>query len=133
MILRGCFTAYAVLALVFGVLAVLDGPIGPEVILIVFAVGLVAALPFAVFAVVLWGVLVALGVHLRWWHCLAVGALVFGLSGFALAFMEGERAVIWMAIAAGPLLGAIAGGLFWIGAFGRARSVQMGQTTRQAV
>ncbi|MEX3015854.1 hypothetical protein [Gymnodinialimonas hymeniacidonis] len=127
-ILRGCFFAYFVAATLFGILAAIDGPVDPSgAIFLAYMFGLVAALPFALAALLIWGVLAWRGVTATPRKTAMICAGVFFFAGLALAIADGETMVIWISLVVAPLLGAGLGLAFWFGAFGCAREMPMGR------
>ena len=127
-ILRGCFFAYFVAATLFGIIAAFDGPVEPTgAVVLSYVFGLVAALPFALAAFVIWGILAWRGVTATPKKTALICAGVFFLVGLALAITEGEPLVILISFVAAPLLGAGLGLAFWFGAFGWSREMPMGR------
>jgi hypothetical protein len=125
-ILRGRFVAYGVAVVVIGGITSIAPGNDASLIAIVAIFGLFAMIPFMMIAFVIWLMLAANRVHVRAWQAVAICSGAFFVMGVfgAIADADGWTSVL---VALGtPILGAALGAVFWVGAFGFRRKMQMG-------
>lgn len=125
-IFRGCLLAYA-----FGVFAVSIGNMvaeGPsfESFGIIALFGTIVLLPFLFVVVVIWAILAGLEKTVSRWQAAAMCAGVFFFAAFLLGLAGGGLLGLLAGAVIMPVVGAVFGLIFWVGAFGFRREMPMG-------
>ncbi len=125
-VLRGCVVAYLAGVIVFTIIATLDGPASAgESFALSLIFGGLLAIPFAIVALLIWAVLARMRKRVSVLQAAAICAGVFFCVGGVLGFADGGILTLLSALVITPLLGGLFGSVFWFGAFGRQREVQL--------
>ena len=126
-VLRGTFAAYAFGVLLVAIGTLIEGGAAPGAIWLVAFFGLFALIPLQIIVFIFWGIMARNKALVTARQAMGICAGVFfGLSLLG-ALADGEFGVGVVVAVVSPLVGAIFGGVFWAGAFGFRREMQMGR------
>lgn len=125
-ILRGCLAAYVFGVIVMALGSVIVDQSGLEPVGVIALFGAFLLILLSIVAVVIWAVLAGLGKVVTIGQTIAICAGVFFFIGFLLGIADGSLLAIVASLLVAPLIGCVFGAVFWVGAFGRRREMQMG-------
>lgn len=126
-VLRGTLVAYVFGILLVAIPTLIEGGEAPGVIWIVAFFGLFALIPLQIIVFIVWGILAKKQALVTYRQAMGIGAGVyFGLT-FLSSLADGDLGVGLVMAVASPILGAIFGGVFWVGAFGFRKEMPMGK------
>lgn len=126
-VLRGTLVAYVFGILLVAIPTLIEGRGAPGAIWLVAFFGLLALIPLQIFVFVVWGILAKKQALVTYRQAMGICAGVFFGLTFLSTLADGELAVGLMMAVASPSVGAIFGGVFWVGAFGFRKEMQMGK------
>lgn len=130
-VFRGCLLAYA-----FGVLGIGAGSMivegdGPEIIWIIALFGLFVLIPFLIVTAIIWAVLAGLEKTVTRRLAAAICAGVFFCFAVLLGYADGGLLGLLAGAVIAPMVGAVFGLVFWIGAFGLRAEMKMAKQMPQ--
>ncbi|UWQ97042.1 hypothetical protein K3728_07440 [Rhodobacteraceae bacterium M385] len=126
-VLRGTLVAYVFGVLLVAIPTLIDGGEAPGAIWLVAFFGLFALIPLQTVVFVIWGIFAKKQTLVTYRHAMGICAGVFFGLTFLSTLADGEFLVGLVMAVASPIVGAIFGGVFWVGAFGFRKEMQMGK------
>lgn len=126
-VLRGTLVAYGFAVLLIAIATLIEGGQAPGAIGIVAFFGLFALIPMQVIVLIIWAGLVQKNAVVTVRHAMVICATVFFGLTILSALADGEVLAGLVFTAISPVVGAVLGAVFWIGAFGFKREMTMGK------
>lgn len=126
-VLRGTLVAYGFALLLIAIPTLIEGGQAPGAIVIVAFFGLFALIPMQVIVLIIWAALARNNSVVTHWQAMIICATVFFGLTLLSALADGEVFAGMVLTAVSPLIGAIFGAVFWVGAFGFKRQMTMGK------
>lgn len=126
-VLRGTLVAYVFAILLVAIATLIEGGQALGAIAIVAFFGLFALISMQVLVFIIWGLLARSAAVVTVWQTTGICAVAFFGLTLLSAFADGDFLAGLVLTISSPLVGAIFGAVFWVGAFGFRRQMVMGK------